>query len=145
MSQFGKDMKRKTYISPTVEVLVVASSAMLATSPGNGNGIIVGGGDGDSVDSESQLSMRRRGTWGNLWQEHGITLTSRGMCMHIPLLVNISLLTQYYIKRHHQYKTYGKTYCSHITVLAGLRRWDKFLNHNIQHRSCSKRKECRHR
>ncbi len=69
MSQFGKDMKRKTYISPTVEVLVVASSAMLATSPGNGNGIIVGGGDGDSVDSEeSQLSMRRRGTWGNLWQ-----------------------------------------------------------------------------
>ena len=68
MSQFGKDMKRKTYISPTVEVLVVASSAMLATSPGNGNGIIVGGGDDDSVDSESQLSMRRRGSWGNLWQ-----------------------------------------------------------------------------
>ena len=61
-------MKRKTYISPTVEVLVVASSAMLATSPGNGNGVIVGGGDGDSVDSESQLSMRRRGTWGDLWQ-----------------------------------------------------------------------------
>ena len=68
MSQFGRDMKRKTYISPTVEVLVVASSAMLATSPGNGNGVIVGGGDGDSVDSESQLSMRRRGTWGDLWQ-----------------------------------------------------------------------------
>ena len=68
MSQFGKDMKRKRYISPAVEVLVVASSAMLATSPGNGNGIIVGGGDGDSVDSESQLSAERRGSWGNLWK-----------------------------------------------------------------------------
>ncbi len=57
---------KKMYVAPAVEMVVVATEGMLATSPGNG--IIIGGGD-DKVDSETdQLSARQRGEWGNLWK-----------------------------------------------------------------------------
>ena len=59
---------RKVYVAPAVEELVFAANGMLASSPNDGNGIIIGGGD-DRVESDSdQLSAGRRGSWGNLWQ-----------------------------------------------------------------------------
>ena len=59
---------RKVYVAPVVEELVFASNGMLATSPNDGNGIIIGGGD-DRVESDiDQLSAGRRGSWGNLWR-----------------------------------------------------------------------------
>ena len=64
-----KTMKKRPYIKPIVEVVVV-SSQMLASSPpsGSGNGVI-GGGDGQANgDGTDQLSNKRRGTWGNLWE-----------------------------------------------------------------------------
>jgi hypothetical protein len=65
-----KDMKKRPYIKPVVEVVVV-SSQMLASSPptGGGNGVIGGGGNGSANgDGTDQLSNKRRGTWGNLWE-----------------------------------------------------------------------------
>ena len=59
---------RKVYVAPAVEELVFAANGMLASSPNDGNGIIIGGGD-DRVESDiDQLSADRRGSWGNLWQ-----------------------------------------------------------------------------
>ena len=59
---------RKVYVAPAVEELVFAANGMLASSPNDGNGIIIGGGDGKVESDIDQLSAGRRGSWGNLWQ-----------------------------------------------------------------------------
>lgn len=57
----GEDMTRKRYIMPEIEEIEIAVCEMLASSM--------------NIDSESKgdyeedFAGRRRGTWGNLWDE----------------------------------------------------------------------------
>lgn len=54
---------KKTYITPALRLVVTELSYMLATSAK------VEINTTDEVDASSSLSQKRRGNWGNLWEE----------------------------------------------------------------------------
>lgn len=63
------EIKRKTYIPPTIEENNIDTSPiMLALSMENPDIMI----DGDkSINTrDEQLGRKRRGTWGNLWSDN---------------------------------------------------------------------------
>lgn len=59
---------RKNYQLPTVNIITVATEAMIAASVGN---ITIGGsGDGDRIEGGDggQLSKKQNDNWGNIWK-----------------------------------------------------------------------------
>ena len=59
-----KNMKKKEYIAPSCEVLVVETVSMIATSP---NFDVENGPTTEESDPNDQGANRHRGEWGNLW------------------------------------------------------------------------------
>lgn len=59
---------KKVYVAPAVEVIIYVTDSLLAGSYNQGNGVISGGGDEEADSDIDQLSARRRGSWGNLWE-----------------------------------------------------------------------------
>lgn len=62
---------KKIYIAPAMEIAELEVAAIIAGSM-NAGGSLPGtgyGGDDDSGDFEGDANGRRRGEWGNLWED----------------------------------------------------------------------------
>lgn len=60
---------KKRYVKPDMEVLEIENEIlMMAMSSEQSN---VGTGNGPAGDETPDLSNKRRGTWGNLWEDFG--------------------------------------------------------------------------
>ena len=56
-------MKKKAYIKPSVEVIELESETMML-SASNQVGVFE-----DETEEDAWMTNRRRGTWGNLWDD----------------------------------------------------------------------------
>lgn len=69
---------KKNYMSPIAEVIGVDLCNMLSSSVGIFDKD-TGGDDGEGgYDAEGSLSNKRRGNWGNLWDEKYLLLSRLG-------------------------------------------------------------------
>lgn len=60
-------MTKKRYIAPQLEIVTLDTPVLMLTASGETGS--AGTGSGSVGDETEDLSTRRRGTWGNLWEQ----------------------------------------------------------------------------